>query len=186
MVLHLVRHGPPLVDPSVPAHAWALDASRTGQVQALAECGVLPEQARWCSSDEPKALQTAQLLAGDAAVEPVPALREQARPAGWVDDYAVRIHRSLVRPDEPPAAGWETAGSTRARVVEAVRILLKETPGDLVLVGHGTAWTLAVSELTGAPVDLAAWERLLLPDHCCLDGTGHVLSPWGGWQAQAA
>jgi broad specificity phosphatase PhoE len=182
MALHLVRHGPPRINPSRPAAAWELDRERCEQVHLLARAGVLPLEARWCSSDEPKAVQTARMLAGGADVEQVPELREQRRPAGWVDDYAVRIHRSLVRPDEPAADGWETADSTRERVVRAVRALVEETLGDLVLVGHGTAWTLAVAELTGAPVDLAAWERLLLPDHCCLEGE-KVVRGWGSWRA---
>jgi broad specificity phosphatase PhoE len=181
MALHLVRHGPPRIDPSRPAAAWELDGERCEQVHRLARCGLLPADARWCSSDEPKAVQTARMLAPDTVVEQVAELREQRRPAGWVEDYAVRIHRSLVRPDEPAAQGWETADSTRARVVQAVRTLVEETPGDLVLVGHGTAWTLAVAELTGAPVDLAAWERLLLPDHCCLEGE-KLVRGWGSWQ----
>lgn len=184
MALHLVRHGPPVVDASVPAHDWQLDAGRAADVTALAEAGVLPDGARWASSSAPKALQTARLLAGAASVEQVDELRELDRPAGWVDDFAVRVHRSLVRPDEPPADGWESAGSVRGRVGDAVRGLVADTPGDLVLVGHGTAWTLAVSELTRTPVDLAAWERMLLPDHCCLSGAD-VVSAWGDWQAAA-
>lgn len=181
MALHLVRHGHPLVNPKVPASEWHLDPARVEDVRELAASGVLPEQARWCSSDEPKAVETARLLTGHEHVETRPELREQYRPAGWVDAYAVRVHRSLVRPDEPALEGWETADSTRARVTEAVTALLQETPGDLVLVGHGTAWTLTVSELTGAPVDLAAWERMALPDHCSLEGN-QVLSPWGAWR----
>lgn len=182
MTLHLVRHGFPLVDPSVPAREWHLDRQRLGDVRALGESGVLPSEARWCTSDEPKAIETAEVLAHGADVETVPELREQYRPAGWVDAYAVRVHRSLVRPDEPAMEGWETADSTRARVAETVRALVKETEGDLVLVGHGTAWTLTVSELTGSPVDLVAWERMMLPDHCSLDESG-VVTPWGAWRA---
>lgn len=181
MALHLVRHGFPLVDPSVPAHEWHLDQGRLQDIRALAESGVLPTDARWCSSDEPKAIETAEVLTGGADVERVPELREQYRPAGWVDAYAVRVHRSLVRPDEPAMEGWETADSTRARVADAVRALVKETDGNLVLVGHGTAWTLTVAELTRTGVDLAAWERMSLPDHCRLDDD-ELVSPWGAWR----
>ena len=35
---------------------------------------------------------------------------------------------------------------------------------DVVLVGHGTAWTCLVSALRGAPPDLDAWESLAMPD----------------------
>lgn len=182
MALHLVRHGPPLIDPTTPASSWHLDPDEVDRVRELAEAGVLPQRARWVSSDEPKAVETARILAGDADVEVLEDLREQYRPAGWVDAYAVRVHRSVIHPDEPPEEGWETAGATRVRVARTVRALVEETPGDVVLVGHGTAWTLAVAELTGSPVDLVAWERMQLPDHCVIDG-GEVVRPWGAWRS---
>lgn len=167
------------MDADAPPHTWPLDDGGRDAVLALAASGVLPEGARWFSSDEPKALQTAELLS-PVAVEQVPELREQRRPAGWVDDYAVRVHRSLVREDEPSAEGWETSAQTRGRVTDAVREVLAE--GDeVVLVGHGTAWTLLVSELTGAPVDLVAWERMGLPDHCTIDDRT-LVRDWGAWQ----
>jgi broad specificity phosphatase PhoE len=182
MRLHLVRHGPPRIDPAAPPHEWPLADGAHAAVLALAESGVLPARARWLSSDEPKSVQTATLLS-PCEVEQLPALREQRRPAGWLDDYAVRVHRSMVREDEPSADGWETATETRGRVVDAVREILRGGDDEAVLVGHGTAWTLLVSALTGAPVDLAAWERMGLPDHCAIDD-GTLVSAWGRWLDQ--
>ena len=37
-------------------------------------------------------------------------------------------------------------------------------PNSLVLVGHGTAWTLALAALTGAEPDLDRWAALRMPD----------------------
>jgi len=34
----------------------------------------------------------------------------------------------------------------------------------MVLVGHGTAWTLVAADLTGAAPDLDAWAALRMPD----------------------
>lgn len=187
MTLHLVRHAAPAIDPEVEPASWPLDPEHTGEVARLARSGFLPddERARWCSSPEPKAVHTAGLLtdalARSGAVEVVDDLREQHRPAGWVDDFAVRNHRSLVCENVPSASGWESSASTRERVAGAARALIADTAGDLVLVGHGTAWILLVSELTSRPVDLAAWERMGLPDHCALEG-GKVVVPWGAWQ----
>lgn len=187
MTLHLVRHAAPAIDPEVEPASWPLDPGRTHEVGLLARSGVLPGdgRARWCSSPEPKAISTAGLLTDTLAlsgqVEVVGDLREQHRPAGWVDDFAVRNHRSLVCEDVPSASGWESSASTRARVAAAARTLMVDTLGDLVLVGHGTAWTLLISELTSRPVDLAAWERMGLPDHCALEG-GKLVVPWGAWQ----
>lgn len=47
----------------------------------------------------------------------------------------------------------------------AVRRILVAHPGDdVVLVGHGTAWTVLVAALTGRPPDLDAWAALRMPD----------------------
>ena len=40
---------------------------------------------------------------------------------------------------------------------------------DLVLVGHGTAWTVLVAALTGAEPDLERWAALRMPDLWTLD-----------------
>ncbi|MEJ5866307.1 histidine phosphatase family protein [Pseudokineococcus sp. 5B2Z-1] len=184
LVLHLVRHGRPLVDPSREPATWGLDPEHTDGVRALRASGALPLGARWVSSQEPKARETAALLTGSPVVADAD-LGEQARPAGWLDDYAVRIHRSLVVQHAPAAPGWETAESTRERVVAAVRRHVEEARRegdiDLVLVGHGTAWTLLVAALTGKPVDLYAWERLQLPDTCALTREG-LVRRWGTWR----
>lgn len=184
VLLHLVRHGRPRVDPSRPPAEWDLDERGVDDVRALRGSGALPLRARWISSDEPKAVQTAALLTNEA-VGTDPALREQVRPAGWVDAYAVQVHRSLVSQDTPASPGWETAASTRSRVVAAVSGHLERAEAggvhDLVLVGHGTAWTLTVAALRGKPVDLYAWERLVLPDLCVLRGKD-LVRPWGDWR----
>ncbi|MEJ5913376.1 histidine phosphatase family protein [Pseudokineococcus sp. 1T1Z-3] len=183
-VLHLVRHGRPLVDPSREPSTWGLDPEHVDGLAALRGSGVLPMGARWVSSDEPKARESAEMLT-DGPVALDAALREQARPAGWLEDYALRIHRSLVHQETSAAPGWETAASTCARVAAAVRDHRERAAADgvrdLVLVGHGTAWTLLVADLTGRPVDLAAWERLQLPDACTLVGD-QLRRRWGAWR----
>ena len=74
------------------------------------------------------------------------------------------VRRAFDHPAQPAHPGWEPLARTRERV-GAVRRLLEEHPGrDLVLVGHGTAWTVLRSELTGEPPDLDAWARLRMPD----------------------
>jgi hypothetical protein len=40
---------------------------------------------------------------------------------------------------------------------------------DVVLVGHGTAWTLVVAELTGHRPDLDRWRALAMPDLIVVD-----------------
>lgn len=184
MRIHLVRHGMPSFDENRSPSLWDLDPAGLDDVDMLASSGVLPDDARWISSNEPKAVQTAQRLTG-RTVEENPRLAEQQRSDGWVKDFAIHIHRALVTEQEPVAEGWEAAAETRTRVANAVGTIIDDTGDrDLVLVGHSTPWLLLVSELTRSPVDLAAWERMMLPDHCMLDGD-ELAVPWGSWAANS-
>ena len=164
MTLHLVRHGRSLVQPGEPAATWELDPSGYDDVWALRSSGRLPQRASWFSSPEPKAVQTAQLLT-DTEVGVVAALREHERGGLWVDDFPDAVRRCFERPDVPAVDGWEPLEVCRDRVTTAVRRLLAEhTDDDLVLVGHGTAWTAVVADLTGRQPDLERWESLAMPD----------------------
>jgi broad specificity phosphatase PhoE len=177
--LFLVRHGRPVIDRLQPAHLWPLDPSYADDVRALRDR--LPEPAAWYSSPEPKALSTAVLLT-DAPVEVVDDLREHERhSADWIEDFDTVVRRAFAEPDVAAYDGWEPLADTRGRVVSAVAgILDVHRVGDVVLVGHGTAWTLLVSALTGRPPDLEAWARLAMPDVVAcrpVDITGDMLSP---------
>jgi broad specificity phosphatase PhoE len=176
--LYLVRHGRPLVDRSRPAHEWHLDPAYDDDVRALR--GRLPITARWFSSAEPKALLTARLLT-EEPIEVVADLREHQREtADWIEDFESVVARAFAEPDLPAYDGWEPLASTRRRVRHAVAEIVGRPGGsDLVLVGHGTAWTCLVADLTGRPPDLAAWADLAMPDVIpCGDprGRGDMLS----------
>jgi broad specificity phosphatase PhoE len=175
--VHLVRHGRPLVDRARPAHEWELDPAYADDVRALR--GRLPVRATWFSSPEPKALATARLLT-DGRVEVVEDLREhERRSAGWIEDFEAVVRRAFEDPSTPAYAGWEPLADTRRRVVAAVEAILRQHRGDVVLTGHGTAWTLVRSALTGTPPDLDRWARLSMPDVQCLGVVhrGDMLTP---------
>ena len=177
-MLYLVRHGRPLIDRARPAHEWELDPEYADDVRALRTR--LPEHAAWFSSPEPKALATAGLLT-DEPIEVVGDLREHERNSTeWIEDFEAAVGRAFDSPEVPAYAGWEPLADTRQRVVTAVEWILDQHPDhDVVLVGHGTAWTLLRAELTGEPVDLAWWSRLSLPDVACLGDVGRddMLNP---------
>lgn len=163
-MLHLVRHGRPLVVPGVPAAEWDLDPAAYDDVWALRAEGRLPARAAWFSSPEPKAMQTAQLLT-DADVGVLPDLHEHERSGEWVENFPAAVRRAFAAPDEPAVAGWEPLTACRERVLPAVRRVLEvHGDSDVVLVGHGTAWTLVVAGLNDQEPDLAGWEALAMPD----------------------
>ncbi|HJR38355.1 MAG TPA: histidine phosphatase family protein [Nocardioidaceae bacterium] len=166
--LFLVRHGKPSVQPGLAPDQWQLDPAGHPAIESLRESGRLPAYARWFSSPEPKALDTARLLT-DAEITVVADLREHERgPTPWFDDLAewrALVRRVFAEPDRPAYPGWEPLRATRDRVVPAVRAILAAHPGeDVVLAGHGTAWTALRAELTDSPPDLDAWDALEMPD----------------------
>ena len=184
-MLYLVRHGRPLIDRALPPHEWPLDPAYADDVRALRTR--LPVRADWFSSPEPKAHATARLLT-DRPVEVVPDLREQERHSTeWVDDFAGVVRRAFDHPDQPASAGWEPLVHTRQRVVAAVKDILRRQrdrdPGRdrvIVLVGHGTAWTLLRADLLGEEPDLTWWSRLAMPDLASCEpggGSDDMLTP---------
>jgi broad specificity phosphatase PhoE len=165
VALYLVRHGRPILDTAVPASAWVLDPEHEYLVEELAAQAPWPDDAVWYSSPEPKAARTAFLLA-KREVPMVGDLREHDRGgSGWVPDFAGAVREALTSPHVVARPGWEPIVRTRSRVVAAVRKILAKHPGrDVVLVGHGTAWTLLAAELTGTEPDLERWGNLAMPD----------------------
>jgi broad specificity phosphatase PhoE len=164
-MLFLVRHGRPLVDRSRPAHEWELDPAAYDEVWALRTSGRLPGRALWFSSPEPKALSTAELLTdGDVGV--VDDLREMVRDStDWIEDFDAVVRRCFELPDHVAYPGWEPLSTCRERVVRAVDgILAACGEDDVVLVGHGTAWTALAAALTGSAPDLDRWRALRMPD----------------------
>lgn len=161
-MLFLVRHGWPLQTPGVAAEHWELDPAGFDDVWALRDR--LPAGATWYSSPEPKAQQTAQLLTdGDVGV--VDGLREHVRGSAWVEDFEATVEQAFAEPSIPAYEGWEPLEACRDRVTKTVTGILAAHAGeDVVLVGHGTAWTVLASELTGLPPDLTRWRSLGMPD----------------------
>ncbi len=149
----------------LPPHEWGLDPSGHGAIDALRSSGRLPDVAHWYSSPEVKALDTARRLT-DEAITVVPDLREhERRTTTWFEDFPAVVRRAFERPEQAAAEGWEPLATTRDRILPAVHRILADHSGDeVVLVGHGTAWTVLSAELTGRPPDLDAWARLEMPD----------------------
>ena len=172
LALHLVRHARPRVDPDAPADSWSLDPAGLPDLHALANSGRLPSDAAWYSSAEPKAVATARALTS-RQVTVVEELAEHRRGPHWFEDpadFRRAVRRAFADPDVAAVPAWEPLARTRARLLPAVRRILDRHPGDdVVMVGHGTAWTLLVSEISGEPPDLDAWAALRMPDVWVVD-----------------
>ena len=147
-----------------------LDPEHEQLVTDLAARAPWPADAVWFTSPEPKAARTALLLAG-RKVPVVEDLREHDRNGtGWVPDFTDAVREAFATPHSKVRPGWEPIRRTRSRVVAAVRKILAEHPGrDVVLVGHGTAWTLLTAVLTGTEPDLERWQTMAMPDVITVD-----------------
>ncbi|MEP6665317.1 MAG: histidine phosphatase family protein [Nocardioidaceae bacterium] len=191
VLLHLVRHGASAPDPATPADAWPLrDSAREG-IEQLRDSRALPPRARWFSSPEIKALETARLL-HNHAVQVIDDLREAERSAFWFEEpseFEATVERAFTEQEAVVVQGWEPLAHTRSRVAAAARPLLHAAAAgdasDVVMVGHGTAWTLLVAELTHTEPDIVSWRLMGMPDHCALDvDAGRLISTWGAWRTQ--
>ena len=169
-MIHLVRHGRPLIRHDRPAREWELDPAGFDDVWALRESGWLPTGAVWFSSPEPKATATAQLLT-EVEVGVIDDLREHERDTtDWIEDFPSAVRRAFLDPATAAHPGWEPLADCRTRVARVVAGIRAAYPDDeLVLVGHGTAWTVLASALTGRPPDLDRWAGLRMPDLIVVD-----------------
>lgn len=166
-----MRHGRSVPAATLPPEKWVLDPAGHAEIDELGRSGRIPLGADWFTSPETKALETARRLT-DLPVAVVDDLSEHRRGVHWFDSpeqFRAAVRRAFDVPHEPAVPTWEPLALTQERVVVAVRRILSERAGDVVLVGHGTAWTMLVAALTGRPADLDAWERLRMPDLWVLD-----------------
>lgn len=170
--LILVKHSLPVLEPDVPSREWRLGDVGRARCLPLAEQLAAYRPAFIGASAEPKATETARIVA-DLLSIPVSVwvgIHENDRTAlGWLgrDELEVRIARFFAEPDTL-VMGNETANQTHARFSAAVQEVCDEHPADtIVIVAHGTVITLFISRLVGVePFPL--WQRLGLPSFIAL------------------
>jgi 2,3-bisphosphoglycerate-dependent phosphoglycerate mutase len=166
--LILVRHSLPEMVAGVPASHWHLSAKGRRRCQALA--GRLAEQQPTVvvASEEPKAVETGQIVAGILGLpfETAPGLHEHergvVRDANNREEFQAQVARLFEHPGER-VFGSETADQAHARFVTAVAHVLERYPeGNPAIVSHGTVLTLLIARANDLdPVSF--WKSLGLP-----------------------
>ena len=153
----------------MPADRWALSQRGREQAQTLARAPFWHDVRVLLSSDEPKALETAQPAAArhGLLLRGLPALREVRRPAGRLDDWEGTVREYLS--GRPGPGGWEPYPDAARRAASAFDEILSAYPaGHLAVVSHGTLLTLYLSGLLALPdpftfwatIPFAGWARL--------------------------
>lgn len=147
----------------MPSEEWRLSEEGRRRCGPLAERVAAYGPELLVSSPEPKAQETAELIAPllGLDVQLVEGLRETARrTVGWLPRHAIEsgIRDLFARPNQI-VYGEESASAALARFEAAVA----ELPERGIVVTHGTVISLYVAARTGVdPFEL--WQSLELPD----------------------
>lgn len=158
MIGYYLTHPQVVIDPSVPVPDWSLSAVGRSRMEALAGRSWLATVRRIVSSDERKAVETAELLAVGLGLE------VEQRPDMGEND---RSSTGFLPPDQFEAAadaffadsetswnGWERAVDAKARMVAAVEAVLGDgaAHGPMLFVGHGAVGTLLKCAFAGRDI----------------------------------
>jgi broad specificity phosphatase PhoE len=171
--LILVKHSLPQIEEDHPANMWMLSEEGRLRAHSLAEQleELKPEVV--VSSNEPKARETAEILARLLKLDMkiFPDLQEHDRSNESYLPHKVfqaSIRDFFQKPNEL-VFGNETANQAYTRFYRAVHSVLSENINKtVVIVTHGTVISLFVSRLTGSS-DLELWNQLGLPSYIALD-----------------
>ena len=171
--LILVKHSLPEVVEGRPANTWKLSEEGQRRAQRLAEELRDFEPEVILSSEEPKAKETAEIIANHLrrTIQMVSGLHEHDRsnvPYLSQDAFQASIRSFFQQPDQL-VFGKETANEAHLRFYRAIHSILNENRNrTVVVVTHGTVLALFVSRLTGSS-DLELWSMLDLPSFVALD-----------------
>jgi broad specificity phosphatase PhoE len=156
-VAYYLSHPQVQIDPAVPVPEWGLSDAGRARLATLAGAGWLGTVRRIVSSDERKAIETAEALmpmTDGARVEILPGFHENDRSAtGFLPpaEFEVTADAFFAAPEQS-VRGWERAADAQARIVGAVDAALADGEAPVLFVGHGGVGTLLKCHLKGEPV----------------------------------
>ncbi len=154
-----LTHPQVLIEPLKDVRKWSLNQTGSARVSALAaRLGGLAQTRRVISSDETKALETAEplALALGAKLEIRERMHENDRSAtGFLppEEFEKVADEFFAEPSRS-VRGWETAECAQRRILSEVYHCL-EGPQvcDVLFVGHGGVGTLLYCALSGVEID---------------------------------
>ncbi len=170
--LLLIKHSAPEIVPSQPARLWRLSATGRARCSVLAQHLGAYAPATIIASTEPKAAETAQLVAEALGRSwyCMEGLHEHDRsnaPFLGTAEFEATMAHFFAEPDAL-VFGGETADAACERFSRALIEVLRRHPhGDLAIVAHGTVITLFVARTNGIDA-FDFWQRLGLPSYVVL------------------
>jgi broad specificity phosphatase PhoE len=172
--LILIKHAPPEVDPTQSSEKWSLGDKGRKACEPLAEKLKPFATAKFISSREPKAVQTAEELAKKLSVEvtTIAGLEEHDRrnvPHMRTGEFISMVELFFRRPDDL-VLGDETASEALARISAAIHAIVKDATEDTVaVITHGTVMALFLEKLHVGKSGFELWRRLGLPSFAVLE-----------------
>lgn len=167
--LVLVKHSLPEMQIHTESRFWQLSEEGRKRCAPLADKLRRFELSRIVSSNEPKAVETAELLAAQLSRTHLvrPGLQENDRTGlGFrgFEAYQETFRRFFAEPDMV-VVGAESAVDARRRFAAAVESVLEEFPDEtLAIVTHGTVISLLVAD-PSPEARFRLWKRLGLPSY---------------------
>lgn len=170
--LILIKHAQVAVDPSVPAKRWHLSGEGQRRCTALAQRLASYNLTHIVASTEPKAAETAQLVAAELNLpwHSMDDLHEHDRsdePFGTAEQFQQLVANFFAHPAQL-IFGKETAHATLTRFAAAVEhVIDAHAEGNIAIVAHGTVISLFVAAHNQIN-SFELWQRLAMPSFVVL------------------
>jgi broad specificity phosphatase PhoE len=167
--LILIRHSGAAPDPAVPPKQWRLSQAGRDLCQPLTEALRPYTPEILLSSDEPKAIETANLIGEQLrlSAQTAAGLGEHRRPY-VADGFMALMRRFFAAPDER-VFGDESAAEARFRFATAVDAAIRASAGRaLAIVTHGTVLALYAAPWFGLEASVL-WTRMSHPSFVVVD-----------------
>jgi broad specificity phosphatase PhoE len=161
----LVKHAQPEMNASAPPREWVVGARGEEQSRDLARRLRPYVPISIVSSPEPKAMQTARIVAGELGVhfQTLDGLEELDRPSLPIvsRDEHHRLNAPIFETRSVPVLGRESADAALRRFNAALAraFTLTATSQPLVVITHGTVISLFVEQQTGRDA-FEVWKSL--------------------------
>ncbi|MCO5732704.1 histidine phosphatase family protein [Rhizobium sp. SSA_523] len=153
-----ITHPQVKIDPKVPVPDWGLSETGAERARTASRLSWASRLQRILSSQERKAIETADILARAAgcSVETEAAMHENDRSAtGFLPppDFEAAADWFFAHPQQS-FKGWETAQDAQHRIVDAVSRVLQshDCSRPIAFVGHGGVGTLLKCHISGNPI----------------------------------
>ena len=156
-IVRYLSHPEVQIDPATPVRQWGLSPRGRRRVEDCISANWLVGTTQIVSSEECKAVETAQAIANalNVDLEIRERMHENDRSStGFLapDAFEETADAFFARSDAS-VRGWERAVDAQLRIVgEIEQVLTRQVAGDVLFVGHGAVGTLAYCHYSGNPI----------------------------------